>query len=541
MKTLTFLPLTLLLSVAVSAQVGIGTTTPNSMLDVRGSFSMNFRSFTSNTTVGENDHTLVFTGTSDVTITLPDASLCIGRQYLIKNASAVGVTPSVTLATSGMQRIDGFGNLVLSSANEAVLLVSNGTNWEIASQTNVAIVPNTWTMGGNILSAEKNFGTLSNHALPFITNGTEKLRITECGKLGLGTNNPITESHIVSGGATSNIATSYIRGMAITGPGSYGFAGPGFYLENTDNPTGKKLFKINYTANGGSESYVNFQAVSDNGGANVNANILAVSHAGRVGVGTATFNATNPEKFLVDAGNTASYNVITGKGLINNAMLLSIQNNSAGTNSSANVAAMADNASETINFVRMGINSSTNAAVTIIGGNNTAYLYGTGSDFVIGNATANKNIIFFTGGTATSNERMRLGATGLTPGTDNSYTLGSSTRRWSQVWSANGVIQTSDARLKTNIHDLPYGLNDLMKLRPVAYNWKAQPEMAKVGLIAQEVQKVIPEVITGDPATDTLGMNYAELVPVLINAIKDLKQQVDELRKQVEQNSKKNK
>ena len=539
MKTLTFLSLTLLLSVAVSAQVGIGTTTPNSMLDVRGSFSINFRSFTSNTTVGENDHTLVFTGTSDVTVTLPDASLCIGRQYLIKNASVVGITPSVTLATSGMQRIDGFGNMVLSSANEAVLLVSNGTNWEIASQTNVTIVPNTWTMGGNTLSTEKNFGTLSNHALPFITNGTEKLRITESGKLGLGTNNPITESHIVSGGAVSSIATSYIRGMAITGPGSYGFAGPGFYLENTDNPVGKKLFKINYTANGGSESYVNFQAVSDNGGANVNANILAVSHAGRVGVGTATFNATNPEKFLVDAGNTASYNVITGKGLINNAMLLSIQNNSAGSNSSANVAAMADNASETINFVRMGINSSSNTSSTIMGGNNTAFLYGTGNDFVIGNATANKNIIFFTGGTATSNERMRLGATGLTPGTDNSYALGSSTRRWSQVWSANGVIQTSDARLKTNIHDLPYGLNDLMKLRPVAYNWKAQPEMAKVGLIAQDVQKIIPEVVTGDPTTDTLGMNYAELVPVLINAIKDLKMQLDELKKQIEQTNKK--
>ncbi|MBL0133624.1 MAG: hypothetical protein IPP79_06295 [Chitinophagaceae bacterium] len=167
MKTLTFLSLTLLLSAAVSAQVGIGTTTPNSMLDVRGSFSMNFRSFTSNTTVGENDHTLVFTGTSDVTVTLPDASLCVGRQYLIKNASVVGVTPSVTLATSGMQRIDGFGNLVLSSANEAVLLVSNGTNWEIASQTNVSIVPNTWTMGGNTLSTEKNFGTLSNPCFAF--------------------------------------------------------------------------------------------------------------------------------------------------------------------------------------------------------------------------------------------------------------------------------------------------------------------------------------------------------------------------------------
>ena len=45
---------------------------------------------------------------------------------------------------------------------------------------------------------------------------------------------------------------------------------------------------------------------------------------------------------------------------------------------------------------------------------------------------------------------------------------------------------------------------------------------------------MIPEVVTGDPAKDILGMNYAELVPVLINAIKELKGEVDALKRELQ-------
>ena len=103
-----------------------------------------------------------------------------------------------------------------------------------------------------------------------------------------------------------------------------------------------------------------------------------------------------------------------------------------------------------------------------------------------------------------------------------------------EVWSANGVVQTSDYRLKTKIQEIPYGLKEVMQMRPVVYNWIQRPQQRKVGLIAQEVQQVIPEVVTGDPAKDILGMNYAELVPVLINAIKELKGEVDALKRELQ-------
>ena len=62
----------------------------------------------------------------------------------------------------------------------------------------------------------------------------------------------------------------------------------------------------------------------------------------------------------------------------------------------------------------MGINGSGNTSTGVLGGANTAYLYATGNDFVIGNATENKDVIFYTTvPTATSAERMRVTGNGI--------------------------------------------------------------------------------------------------------------------------------
>ncbi len=522
-----------------TSQVGIGTTNPNSTLDVRGALSLNYRSFTTDILIGNNDNTVVFTGNNNTTAMLPDAATCTGRIYHIKNASTSIVTPALTIATVLGQELDGCtSGWLLNNANQAITVQSSGSGWYISSQSNPDPLITNWSFEGNGVTSEKRLGTISNYSLPFITNNSEKMRITQAGKIGIGTSSPVTEMHILGGGVTSGITNTYVKGLTISANGSSGFGGPGFYLENTDNPTNKKLFKINYTANGSSESYVNFQAVSDNGASNVNANILAVSHSGRVGIGTATFNSINPEKLLVDAGYTPSYNLISGRGTINNYLQLNIQNNSNGYNASSDIVAIANNGNASSNFVSMGIKSSAYSGTGLFSGPNKAYLFATGEDFIIGNTSTNKQLIFFTGGSADSNEILRLNSQGIQPGIDNTYTLGKNGARWKELWVTNGVIQTSDARLKTNIHELPYGLNEIMQLHAVGYNWKDQRATDKIGLIAQEVRKVIPEVVTGNENTESLGMNYAELVPVLINAIKELKLEVDLLKSKAKKKSK---
>ena len=140
---------------------------------------------------------------------------------------------------------------------------------------------------------------------------------------------------------------------------------------------------------------------------------MRLTNTGSLGVGTATFNATNPEKLLVDAGTTTSVNAIVGKGSINSYLQLNIQNLSAGTSASSDVVATADNGTETTNFVDMGINSSTNTS-GVMGAANDAYLYNVGQNFLLGTGTAAKSLVFMTGGTTqSSNERMRISGTGL--------------------------------------------------------------------------------------------------------------------------------
>jgi hypothetical protein len=115
----------------INAQVGIGTTTPNSTLDVRGSFSLNYRSITSSTTALSTDNTLAFTGSSAATLTLPDATTCTGRTYSIKNISATIPVPVLTIATTSSQTIDGIATSSLDDLNEMITIISNGTNWNV--------------------------------------------------------------------------------------------------------------------------------------------------------------------------------------------------------------------------------------------------------------------------------------------------------------------------------------------------------------------------------------------------------------------------
>ena len=120
------------------------------------------------------------------------------------------------------------------------------------------------------------------------------------------------------------------------------------------------------------------------------------------------------------------------------------------------------------------------------------------------------------------------------PDANNLYTLGNSTTRWKEVWTNAGAINTSDANLKTNITTSPYGLEEVMRMHPVQYNWKSNPgEDLQIGFLAQDIQKIIPEAVVVPANGDPLGMKYTELIPVLVKAIQELKNEILELKKQL--------
>lgn len=85
---------------------------------------------------------------------------------------------------------------------------------------------------------------------------------------------------------------------------------------------------------------------------------------------------------------------------------------------------------------------------------------------------------------------------------------------------------TSDATLKENISEITDSLEIVKNLSGVYFNWIEDVDKKRqVGLIAQDVEKVLPEVVSMT-VTKKLGIAYASIVPVLINAINDLEKRV---------------
>lgn len=104
------------------------------------------------------------------------------------------------------------------------------------------------------------------------------------------------------------------------------------------------------------------------------------------------------------------------------------------------------------------------------------------------------------------------------------------------------AYQSSDIRLKTNITDLK-GIDLIRKLRPVEYDWtdeamqlKAPGSKHAYGLIAQEVEQIIPDVVSHNMfSAGYLGIDYTRLVPLTISAIKDVDDEVTKLKKEVKE------
>jgi uncharacterized coiled-coil protein SlyX len=97
------------------------------------------------------------------------------------------------------------------------------------------------------------------------------------------------------------------------------------------------------------------------------------------------------------------------------------------------------------------------------------------------------------------------------------------------------LVHSSDRRLKKDIEALPYGLKEILQLQPKAYNWKDREQNHKsLGLIAQDVQPIISELVSkANDKQQTLGVSYTELIPVLINAIKEQQKIISKLKTQV--------
>ena len=100
--------------------------------------------------------------------------------------------------------------------------------------------------------------------------------------------------------------------------------------------------------------------------------------------------------------------------------------------------------------------------------------------------------------------------------------------------AAPEFIANSDINLKENIVQIDDALSKLNTLNGYTYNFIDNPDAPQAGLIAQEVQKVLPEVVQ-ENEDGNLGLNYNGTIALLVEAIKDQQRQIDELTRKLEE------
>ncbi len=171
-------------------------------------------------------------------------------------------------------------------------------------------------------------------------------------------------------------------------------------------------------------------------------------------------------------------------------------------------------------------------------------LNGSTADWTIdqyGTTSADARIRIFAGTTQTNGltilENGNVGIGVMTP-TTKLYVNGDIT--------ANSIAGTSDVRFKTNIRSVSSALDKIKQLRGVYFNWnqKAFPEkdfgaQDELGFIAQEVEKIVPEIVIKDKTKDEYrSVKYDKLVALLVEAIKEQQKQIDSLKYKVNKLSK---
>ena len=129
----------------------------------------------------------------------------------------------------------------------------------------------------------------------------------------------------------------------------------------------------------------------------------------------------------------------------------------------------------------------------------------------------------------------------LNPSVNGAAVYNNTTGRYMEL-NASRFITVSDGRLKTNVTPLSDALEKLMQIRGVSFDWNNlarsaghEPGQREVGVIAQEVEAVFPELVTTSGRGGYKAVDYSRLTAVLIEAVKTLKTENERLKSEKDQ------
>ena len=562
--------------------VGIGTSTPNSNLHIKSTSDVkltletdedsdcwiNLSGATSEASIGYEPATnsLRFANaadgvTSNVRMTI-DASGNVG----------IGTTSPTELLDlgSGNQNLKfGLrGHLGQAYSTQATILghsVKAKTNGTISGGMEVT---ETNSSGGAPAAIRLESGTIEFHTAGSGTDGatfdSERMIINSSGNVGIGTSSPSAKLQVDEATGTSTNATDATlmlresSGAATAGVGSqlslsFDWSGTGTFLDGAPFIRSYKVNSNNSDYNAGLKLGTRTYGV---GTATV---AMTIDHNQNVGIGT-----TSPDYPLHVNSHDNGVSIKTGTGSsdANHGLRVGTYLHLLSTDSHIchnmyyNSGWSQINSSIPSSNIYLGSSSNNDIRFGYAGTSDTSWSY-------IYNFRSSGNIEFGTGGEQPGNGNTYTGAgfrdvdngssvmfsvsrdSGNTCRFNRNGTSGSNINM-SHDGAGVGSIDTSttgttynttsDRRLKDNITTITDGKYKLLAMNPITHTWKADPNTGETvhGFIAQEMQHIVPEAVSGDPDSDEMmSMDYGRITPVIVAALKDALNEIEELKTRI--------
>lgn len=440
-----------------TAFIPSGATVPTNGMYLSAANTLNFATNTTNRLSISSTGAATFSGTTTMLDQLflgtsgANGNLTWDGSYTYLNSgTSKGLSFGTNNTINNRLVITSAGNVEIRSAGQLIAYRSDNTRWGSFYTDGVAVHLTSSTDPIRISSADRT---------EFYTGGSERMRITSGGNIGMGTASPngpldvvgplygglYTLSLIDSAAVAADIGGGIYFGGNYTGTTKTGWAG---ILGRKDNATDGQ--------------YGGYMAFLTRTNGSAPAERMRITSGGDVGIGTSTITyATANRKVLILNGS-------------NNGALLGL-----------NVNDVSD-----------------------------AYFYSDGASTYLSRipSSGNLNVVVGTAG--------------------GGVYLGQSATSWASL---------SDERLKNINSNIDNALSKLMTLRTVNFTWKSDKKNKEnLGLIAQDVEKVFPQVIDRnklnkglekqEDETEYLGVKYQELIPVLVKAIQELKAEIDLLK-----------